>query len=54
MPKNTEESSVPAMTARFKRENAVAAAVVLKNPVAYPPGSAMEQWARKVLGEDAK
>lgn len=42
---------VPAMTDHFKRENRVCAITILKNPTAYPKGSALEQWARLVLGE---
>jgi hypothetical protein len=46
--------NIPAMTEHYKRENRVAALVIIKNPAAYPKGSANEIWARKVLGEDAK
>ena len=51
MPKQTEKSDIPAMTEHFKRENRICAAVILKNPTAYPKGSALERWARLVLGE---
>jgi len=37
------------MTEQYKRENAVCATVIIKNPVAYPVGSEMERWARLVL-----
>jgi hypothetical protein len=37
------------MTEQYKRENAVCATIILKNPVAYPVGSEMERWARLVL-----
>ena len=53
MPKRTAKSDIPAMTDHYKRENRIAALVIIKNPVAYPKGSANEVWARKVLGEDA-
>jgi hypothetical protein len=53
MPKHTGKSDILAMTEHYKRENRVAALVILKNPTAYPKGSANELWARKVLGEDA-
>ena len=39
---------IPAMTDNYKRENRICAAVILKNPAAYPKGSALEQWARLV------
>ena len=48
-----DKPDIPAMTDRYKRENAVAATVIIKNPTAYPPGGAMERWARMVLAKEA-
>jgi hypothetical protein len=51
-PRRPEKPNIPAMTEHYKRENRVAALVIIKNPTAYPKGSVNEIWARKVLGED--
>lgn len=50
-PLKSDKPDIPAMTDNYKRENRICAAVVLKNPAAYPKGSALEQWARLVLGD---
>jgi len=52
-PRKPEKADIPAMAEHYRRENRVAALVILKNPTAYPKGSANEIWARKVLGENA-
>jgi hypothetical protein len=52
--KPQKNNAEPEMTDHYKRENRVAALVVLKNPIAYPKGSKDETWARQVLGEDSK
>lgn len=52
-PRKPKEANILAMTEHYKRQNRIAALVIIKDPVAYPKGSANEMWARKVLGEDA-
>lgn len=50
-PHRAERPDIPGMTDHYKRQNRECAAVILKNPTAYPKGSALEKWARLVLGE---
>jgi hypothetical protein len=43
---------IPAMTDKYKRDNRVAATVIVKNPTAFPPGGVMERWAQMVLAKE--